>query len=564
MVTTAFPGYRAQRAARAVWITLCLALGLATPTPAAAASVTDLDVRAVVSTSGRITVEESWTYHLDGAQPVFIERVFSRERVADGVANRTPVQVLRVLDDAREPVPFAVEHRTRETYLRLGAPDRRWSESPTFHVTYTVGGAVLQRADELEVILDASGHGWRVPVESARVTLALPDSADGEITPGCVIERGPGRDRSCEAAEVALDGGGRGVAVRATRPLAPSEQLVVNVSLPRSALSGAGLAITGLLGTLANLDPWFLVPIALGLYLLVLLIRQRRDRRLESPGTPPARLGPAEVAATVHAHVSPLDFAVTVADLARRGFLSIRRVAPASLYGLTTADWEFVEGEGEGGLRPYELVVLDALLGGAERRTLSALRASLPARIGEFRGTVYASLTKHGRAFTGHPEHLALRARVAAVVCGVAGALGWALGYGNFGAAWLIAAALLALASRIVPVRTPRGERARHEIEAFRRFLTDPPEDALAQRLIDDPDLFTTLLPYAIALGVADTWASHFITAWDTRPPSWISGEDRFESLGAMLRQLKAVAAGPEPDDNGRYRGRVAAGDQIW
>ncbi len=109
----------------------------------------------------------------------------------------------------------------------------------------------------------------------------------------------------------------------------------------------------------------------------------------------------------------------------------------------------------------------------------------------------------------------------------LAGAAGWSVfalafalaAFGGFGLLWwlflLASAAALLLAWRILPARTPRGQRLYEEVEGFRRFLALTETDRL--RDLEPPamtrQMFRDFLPYALALDVLNAWTARFAAA---------------------------------------------------
>jgi uncharacterized membrane protein len=92
--------------------------------------------------------------------------------------------------------------------------------------------------------------------------------------------------------------------------------------------------------------------------------------------------------------------------------------------------------------------------------------------------------------------------------------------------ATLISAAItiviLLMFARIMPARTIAGARARESALGFKEFLSRVEEERY-KRMITSPAMFEKYLPYAMAFGVADKWASAFKDIY-REPPQWYSG----------------------------------------
>jgi hypothetical protein len=60
--------------------------------------------------------------------------------------------------------------------IRLGDPTRLLSGRHTFRIEYEVGGAVRLSKNNPELYWNVTGNGWKMPIESAKATLCLPDT----------------------------------------------------------------------------------------------------------------------------------------------------------------------------------------------------------------------------------------------------------------------------------------------------------------------------------------------------------------------------------------------------
>jgi len=114
-------------------------------------------------------------------------------------------------------------------------------------------------------------------------------------------------------------------------------------------------------------------------------------------------------------------------------------------------------------------------------------------------------------------------------------AWGWvsALALGAGGA---VSAIVIFIFSRIMPARTPAGARAREAALGFREFLSRVESDRY-RRMITSPETFERFLPYAMAFGVEERWASAFEDLY-REPPQWYrgSGTGPFRATGFSSR----------------------------
>jgi uncharacterized membrane protein len=76
----------------------------------------------------------------------------------------------------------------------------------------------------------------------------------------------------------------------------------------------------------------------------------------------------------------------------------------------------------------------------------------------------------------------------------------------------------------VMPARTIRGTRALEKVLGFEEFLTRVESDRF-QRVAKTPQMFEKFLPFAMALGVEQSWVRAFEGIY-TQPPTWYQGSN--------------------------------------
>jgi uncharacterized membrane protein YgcG len=97
---------------------------------------------------------------------------------------------------------------------------------------------------------------------------------------------------------------------------------------------------------------------------------------------------------------------------------------------------------------------------------------------------------------------------------------------------------LFVLLSRAMPRRTRKGVESREWALGFEEFVDRVERDNLeaARRR----NVFESLLPYAMALGVADAWAQRFEGIYESVPPTWYHGRGVGSGTGWSTRQFES------------------------
>ncbi len=499
--------------------------------PAAAQSKTlqwqRLDTDITVLPNGDLEIVETNVIHFTSGSFSFGYRDIDLSRL-DSVSN------VRVTDEAGESLRF--EQSTDGSTFRIKyyfpTPTR---ETRTFNLYYTVRGAVryYEGGDQVYwagVYADRNGF----PVESARITVRLPDGATATIADAY----GP---------QARVTGEGESLVVAEALSAIPSgQEFEVRVQFPHGIVQGQPSAWQ------ASFDRQraFEETVKPGINLIVLLVslvilfggpalavvlwyRRGRDPDVgliaDYLNEPPAGITPGVAGTLVDEQADLRDVIATLVDLARRGILVMEEQGKPNLAGLLTGrDWVFSRGPAFGGaLAPHEQKLIEALgLTQKDSVSLSAMRNRFYTKIPGINDALYSQLVAGGY-YQRRPDQVrgayAALATVLMVVTFVVGCLVMtvALDFTDVGLLLPMGLGATTLAFFIVsgqmPVRTRKGAEARMRLEAFKRYLQNIEKYTNVQAATEQ---FEKYLPYAIAFGLDRTWISKF-AAVDTPAPTW-------------------------------------------
>jgi uncharacterized protein (TIGR04222 family) len=312
-----------------------------------------------------------------------------------------------------------------------------------------------------------------------------------------------------------------------TGPLGVGEGLTIDVVLPESIVTRPS-RLTRILWWIGDNFPYFLIPItglgALGLWSL---------RGRDEPGRgsivveydAPDGLRPAEVGTLIDERADLRDLSATIIDLAVRGYLTIRELGSGGwLSG--GPDYEFARTKKGDDLAPFEKLLFDQLFQDGEVVRLSDLKESFYPALGPARRELYGRLSTQGY-FDGSPDSvrttwsvLGIMFLVIAAVVSVAVQAIWV---GRvFPVPLVIALAvcvpIVLIVAQLMPRRTRKGRVAWERVRGLEEFIRRAEVDDL--KAADRQGVFEKLLPYAIALNLADRWAKAFEGIY-TQPPTW-------------------------------------------
>jgi len=492
------------------------------------------DIR--VFASGELAVTETITVQAEGRD---IRRGIYREfptRYRDRWGNHVnasfqPVSVRR----DGQPEPWHSERRRNGVRVYFGSADRLLAPGVhEYEFSFVTDRQLGYFDDHDELYFNVIGHGWQFPIDRGLITIALPfETAAGQLRTD-VYSGGYG---AVEAnARITVTSPAE-VRVETTKALQPRQGLTVAIAWPK--------------GLIAEPDTstklrWFLVDNAAVLVLLVGLLAplgwyywawnkvgRDPDKGVIIPRfEPPAGLSPAACS-----YVGGMSFgrdALTAAivSLAVKGQLRIEEAdKDFTLVRVTSAP--------EKPLSKGERAVLENLLphpgdriemNNENHRDFQAARDALK-----------QALKKEylGRLF--HLNGVYLAPPVLMSIAAAAVAL-----FVDGGPAIWVVYALLTLALHglflfLLRAPTPAGRRVMDEIEGFRRYLKTGEQDRLDRMRSPTltPEVFEAFLPYAYALGVANSWCQRFAREMPREirdssgyQPGWYHG--RFQGAAAL------------------------------
>jgi hypothetical protein len=325
----------------------------------------------------------------------------------------------------------------------------------------------------------------------------------------------------------------------ALRPFGALEGLTVAVGWPQgvvrfpSFLERAGRVIA---------DNWIvLLPFGWLAFMVGRYRRLGRDPESDQPVMvqyePPPGITPGGVGTLIDETVDLADITATVVDLAVRRHLTIRLEERPQLFGILKRDETAFKRESPtppGPLAAHEQKVLSALFAGGDEVDAADLANKFYAHIPAIKEALYKGLVHQG-FFDSSPE----RVRTKYVLFG----LGAGIATGLFAAGWMalrgigapaavlvplltgaLTLAVFAAFSNAMPRRTGAGVRARQWALGFQEFARRVESDRLERDAAGMRTTFESLLPFAMALGVAGEWAKRFEGIYQDAEPAWFTG----------------------------------------
>jgi uncharacterized protein (TIGR04222 family) len=535
--------------------------------PAAAGSterITDYRSEVTIERDGAIVVHETIDYDFGVVPHHGIYRdvpVRTRESGKSGYDRVYPLTVQSVRASAGTAAQYTVEDSGGKQRIKIGDPDTTITGAHTYDITYRVRGALNPFADHDELVWNAVGTDWSVPIERASTVVHAPATIERV---GCAS--GPaGSTLPCDAAASAGSD-----AVFSKSGLAPYEGMTFTVQLPKGAVVPApkpileerfsitsAFRVTPATGGLAG--AMLLLLAGLVVFLVWKFGRDRRyagsavdaaygpgasgegtapevsapRREAETPVEfePPDGLRPGQLGTLIDFEANPLDVTATIIDLAVRGYLKIEEIDKA--WYQRKHDWELTKLPKEGELHRYERTLYDGLFKDGDEVKLSDLRDKFAARMTKVREQLMDDAMAKGwfarKPGTVKVLYVLLGILVVGIGVAITIALAASTHAGLLGIPVIVGGILVLVAARWMPKRTAKGYAVLRHAEGFKRFI-DESEKGRAE-FAERKNLFSEYLPYAVVFGATKKWAQAFADLGDEPPDtsSWYLSQHAFD-----------------------------------
>jgi hypothetical protein len=585
----------------------------------------------VIDKDGELTVTETIRLRAEGRE---IRRGIVRDfptiyRRDDGAMVNVGFDVISVMRDG-SPEPYGLERKANGWSIRIGDPDKQLTQTQhEYVIRYKTRRQVGFFAEFDELYWNATGTGWTFPIDEAEARIALPERVPFRTS---AFYTGPQGARGKDARVV--DGQAGRIVFRTTRPLPRNNGLTVAAAFPKGVVlppSATRQAIWLLQDNPAVGVAAAGLALVFGFYGLAWLVVGRDPPR----GTiiplfvPPDGMSAAAVRYLDRMGFDDKCFTVAIIDLGVRGHLRLsgsgsstivyRRdggspIAPpeqavmSKLFAgkpslqLSDTNHEPI-GKAKSGLREGLIAAYDDKLftdnyfwSGAGFLAAAAGVAGMvwviatsygpnlapPMLIGMLAPLLFimggAALARYGwRSSERTFLLIGLGLVVVPAVLGLALMLYNAHGWVEVlpGVAAYILAPLAALGFGWLQAPTRHGRQVMDRIEGFRQYLGVAEEERLEFLTPPEktPELFERFLPYAVALGVENTWAKRFAgvlaaAGVAAAASSWYSGDRDVSSdpvsfadhLGGDLSSTIASSSTPPGSSSGSDGGSSGGG----
>lgn len=472
-------------------------------------------------------------------------------------------ELIGVTDEKGTPLEYSSWNEGDYFKIRVGNENIWIDEIATYVFRYKVSRAMLfQFKDHDELYWNATGDEWDVPILSATASITYPATIPAkDVKATCFTGSYGDTNQACT-----FNPTGNKIEYATTAGLDAFEGLTIATSLPKGYVTPPPL--TNQLFWFFT-DNWpYLLPVFTFIFLYYLWYTRGKDPKTNRDTimpiyTPPDGLTPSEVGTLIDEHADMRDISATIIDMAVRGYLKIVEISKKKLI-FEAKDYEFIKLKEfkSTELKDHETKTMEALFGTAKSVKLSTLKYKFYKDIPGIKDAIYKTLIKDGY-FPTDPENI--RTMYYAIGGGLLGftfffggaLVGWSLGI-PIGIA-LSGIVILAFA-KFMPAKTKKGVEEYYKVLGLEEFIKTAETDRI--KFQEKENVFEKLLPYAMALNIADKWSDAFKDIYKKAPDWYESSNPNFINsfnsyhLYSMLNGLNSsmqstLAASPRSSGSG-------------
>jgi uncharacterized membrane protein len=492
-----------------------------------------------------------------------------------GQVVKTPTNILSVTDESGRGLRYEVGRVGHMVHIRIGDPDRYVDGRKTYVINYRVQNAILFLDDHDELYWNVTGDDWEAAIEEVSADVRLvSETRSRELWAACYTGRRGSDESSCgyQAYE-------NGAMFSAYRELGTGEGFTIAFGWDKGLVSPPS-AFRRFLWAINLAENWvFLFPPLVFIFMILQWRKKGRDPKVresiivmyqppEFDGRP---LSAGEVGALVDERMDPRDMTSTILGLAVKGYIKIEEKREKGLIFEKTDYYIKKVKEPDSGLSEFEKDLMTSLIPGSSPGTLvSSLKNQFYTHLGSLKSTLFGELVRK-KYFSRSPERVRNQYRAAALALVVLGGAALPFLFSVSPTRAIIATVLSGLPviafGQAMPAKTRAGASAYMDILGFQEFLMRAEKDRLER--MGDGSLFSKFLPYAVALDVADNWASAFEGLYQD-PPDWFVSTGGFrgfspyaftESINSVTSHLgSAMTSSPRGSGGGGMGGGGSSG----
>lgn len=525
--------------------------------PVSAERIKNFNVDLNANKDSSIKVVEEIEYDFEGLDRHGIFRyipLYSKVGDLYRVIKLTDVEIKR--DGKNEK--YSVKIDKEQITFKIGDPDKTINGSHVYTVSYVAHNAVGSNfPDHDEIYWNATGNGWVVPIDRARVTIgtSFEVSRDDLI---CFTGYLGATDRNCEIEENAVVANGllenQGLTIVAVYPVNTFADTVLNKELPKTFAERFFEVI------FKNLHLIFLFfNVILPLFLLNWYSKNKNKKKYGPPAVnfdlpedeSGKRIAPAIAGTIDTSKLERDDVTATLFDLAIRKYIRLEetKVKKKVLGVIDTEEKDQIIRklkEKDEKMEDFEKKLFDRLFKDGDVVKTKDLQKDFYLTFQEMEEEVFKSLVER-KYYTKNPK-------TQKALFGILGA--FALFSFNF----ILGVTLLFLAKKLNG-RTAKGDSADHKIDGLKLFLKSMDRNYKWQA--EKFYVVEHMIPYAMAVGLIDKFMEQLKLIKPDYNPTWYrgyTGATFYSSYSGFYSSVSSNITTSAPSSSSGFSGGSSGG----
>lgn len=461
----------------------------------------------------------------------------------DGKKHKLEITDIFVTDENIQPYIIKLSKWGNNIRIRIGDPKTYVTGAKTYIIRYRVKYALYNLGNIDELYWNSIGTGWAVPIKEGVAKVYLPFDSPS-IQFACYTGAYGSRGKDCKAKKE-----GNTVIFALTKSLAPHEGMTVAVGWPAGIINiQSGLPFWK--------NPWLYLALYMPLLLVLMYLWWRTHGRdtggreiIQVQYYPPDNVTPLEAGTLIDERTDTRDIVAEIIDLARRGYIKITEIEEERFLFGKKRDYLFEQTkdfDSELQQKDFDVIILNAIFEGSKRRKLSELKKRFYKSLPKITKSVFKNLTQKGY-FTENPLSVKNKYSLIAFITFIAtffisAAFGKYEGQPSFPIliGGLFTALSIFILGRFMPRKTNRGTLLKEYLQGYEEFISRVEKNVIEKLFPPEkiPEIFQITLPFAIAFGEAEKWATAFEGLF-VNPPGWYHSRGSF-SPSAFASSLNA------------------------
>ena len=453
-------------------------------------------------------------------------------------------KVISITDEKGTPYPYEKSKFGQSVKLKIGDPNKTLTGEQTYVIKYQISKVLLSYKDHEEVYWNVTGHEWNTTIEKATAVVISPYAPINQAI--CFAGTFGSQEKNCQ-----LNFEKNKAFFETTTFLGPGKDFTLVVGLDKV----NQLHFPGPIQKIYIffIDNWgYLIAFFPLLIMLYFWYTRGRDIRWASENiyyppedqktkvvplfarehlpmvySPIKGLTPAQVGTIIDEKVDIQDVVAEIVELARLGYLEIRKIEKKKFLGKET-DYLFIKKEKDPTpLKEYQKFLLESLFEKTKSPNqimLSELKNKFYLRLKTFKNKLYKNIVEE-KLFFDNPEKTRIKWSLFAVFLLLgAGFLDFLFVGSTFNRGPLFIFAPLAILTLLIakkmPRRTPQGYAFFRQIIGLRWYLD---KGKWREEIAEKNLFFEEILPLTICLGLVNKLTKE-MAALGVEPPSYFVG----------------------------------------